>query len=283
MKSNKKGITLIALVVTIVVLLILAGISIAMLAGEDGIIANAQTAKIDSIHGEVKEAVIMKYGEYEIEKKTTKNTQTFIEYLKDKEYINSEGEVDTQKLTGHKLGLGNGRDGADVYIIKEDGNNYVLKYCDKDTSVEELSLWKVAIGSKSSDNLEDEECPECGLPEDECECNNICPDCGENPCICDGEIDGGIRICEGCGYYEVYDERCNGCDEYEYDCNCCELCGTPECSGECDVEIYEDCSTCNGQHSIVNGLCSNCEELEENCDCCPYCGCSREEYPEGCC
>ena len=44
MKNNQKGITLIALVVTIIVLLILAGVSIAMLAGEGGIMQRATTA-----------------------------------------------------------------------------------------------------------------------------------------------------------------------------------------------------------------------------------------------
>jgi type II secretory pathway pseudopilin PulG len=40
--KNNKGITLIALVVTIIILLILAGISIAMLTGENGILTNAK-------------------------------------------------------------------------------------------------------------------------------------------------------------------------------------------------------------------------------------------------
>ena len=43
--KNMKGITLIALVITIIVLLILAGVSIAMLTGENGIITQAQKAK----------------------------------------------------------------------------------------------------------------------------------------------------------------------------------------------------------------------------------------------
>ena len=43
--KNQQGITLIALVVTIVVLLILAGVTISMLLGEDGIIKTAQDAK----------------------------------------------------------------------------------------------------------------------------------------------------------------------------------------------------------------------------------------------
>ena len=44
-KSNKSGITLIALVITIIVLLILAGVSIAMLTGQNGILTQAQNAK----------------------------------------------------------------------------------------------------------------------------------------------------------------------------------------------------------------------------------------------
>ncbi len=45
---NKKGITLIALVITIIVLLILAGVSIAMLTGTNGILTQAQKAKLST-------------------------------------------------------------------------------------------------------------------------------------------------------------------------------------------------------------------------------------------
>ena len=48
MKKNQKGITLIALVVTIIVLLILAGISINALAGQNGILSRTIKAKNDS-------------------------------------------------------------------------------------------------------------------------------------------------------------------------------------------------------------------------------------------
>ena len=44
-KNNKRGITLIALVVTIIVLLILAGVTIATLTGDNGILTKAQEAK----------------------------------------------------------------------------------------------------------------------------------------------------------------------------------------------------------------------------------------------
>ena len=49
--KNQKGITLIALVITIIVLLILAGVTIAMLTGENGILNKATT------DAELKEAV----------------------------------------------------------------------------------------------------------------------------------------------------------------------------------------------------------------------------------
>ncbi len=44
LKYNKKGITLIALVVTIIVLLILAGVTIKTLTGDSGIIGNARNS-----------------------------------------------------------------------------------------------------------------------------------------------------------------------------------------------------------------------------------------------
>ena len=45
MLKNKKGITLVALVVTIVVLLILAGVSINLVLGNNGIIVKAREAQ----------------------------------------------------------------------------------------------------------------------------------------------------------------------------------------------------------------------------------------------
>ena len=54
--TNNKGITLIALVITIIVLLILAGVSIAMLTGDNGILNQATNAKDETVVGEVEEA-----------------------------------------------------------------------------------------------------------------------------------------------------------------------------------------------------------------------------------
>ena len=55
--KSSRAITLIALVVTIVVLMILAGISIQMLKGDNGIIGKANEAKLESRAGDVEELV----------------------------------------------------------------------------------------------------------------------------------------------------------------------------------------------------------------------------------
>ena len=62
MKRNERGVTLIALVVTIVVLLILAGTAIAMLSGDDGIMTNAQRSQAANTEGEVREKIKMAYN-----------------------------------------------------------------------------------------------------------------------------------------------------------------------------------------------------------------------------
>lgn len=57
--KSQKGITLIALVITIIVLLILAGVTIAMLTGENGILTKAKTADTDTKNAEVAERINM--------------------------------------------------------------------------------------------------------------------------------------------------------------------------------------------------------------------------------
>ena len=57
MKGNR-GITLIALVITIIVLLILAGVSIAMLSGDNNIFKQATKSSVATTMGAAKEAII---------------------------------------------------------------------------------------------------------------------------------------------------------------------------------------------------------------------------------
>lgn len=87
MMKNQKGITLVALVITIIVLLILAGVSIAMLTGDNGLLGRATKAVDTSKIAEDKEAAALDlnaaYTAY-MEAKyvaTTPTTDTFTAWL----------------------------------------------------------------------------------------------------------------------------------------------------------------------------------------------------------
>ena len=78
-EKREKGITLIALVVTIVVLLILAGVSINLIIGQDGLISKAKEAKNSSKQGEVTDRITAMLGEWQVEKHT--RAQTIVDFL----------------------------------------------------------------------------------------------------------------------------------------------------------------------------------------------------------
>ena len=89
--KEKKGITLVALVVTIVVLLILASISIGVLGGDDGIIKRAQESKDKTEQSELEEDVDVAYIEYEGQLRKSNN----LEY-----YLNKIQKANVEKLAG---------------------------------------------------------------------------------------------------------------------------------------------------------------------------------------
>ena len=96
--KNTKGITLIALVVTIIILLILAGISIAMLTGNNGVLTQGQRAKEETRIASVEETVkLYKQGKYIdfATKTTTENANEVLEDLK-KQKLLSEDEIDRE-------------------------------------------------------------------------------------------------------------------------------------------------------------------------------------------
>lgn len=86
--KNKKGITLIALSVTIITVLLLAGIIIVTLTGDNGILKRTKKAIVLSEVGEIEEKIKLKVlneGENEkITGKLSKNNKEKIEMIKDK-------------------------------------------------------------------------------------------------------------------------------------------------------------------------------------------------------
>ena len=121
MKNNKKmtsGITLIALVVTIIVLLILAGISIQMLTGDNGILTRAVDAKEMTDIAEIEEALKLEYLNLLTGKYTGDETATFENAINSyntknptKPQVTSESssgqiEIDRVELSSTKIQIG---------------------------------------------------------------------------------------------------------------------------------------------------------------------------------
>ncbi len=79
--KRNKGITLIALVVTIIVLLILAGISIAMLTGQNGILSRASEAQSKTSDAQNKEELEMAISQMAMEYHLNGGVGTFSDYI----------------------------------------------------------------------------------------------------------------------------------------------------------------------------------------------------------
>ena len=88
--KQSKGITLISLIITIIILLILSGIAIASLVGENGLIAKIEDAKKTQIKAEMKEQLTMALQELQIEKRGNATlddvTQGWLDEIISKEY-----------------------------------------------------------------------------------------------------------------------------------------------------------------------------------------------------
>ena len=81
LKESEKGITLIALVITIIVLLILAAVSIAMLTGENGILKKASTAKEKHLIAQYEEELNLCIMEMQTDELGTLTMEKLIEKL----------------------------------------------------------------------------------------------------------------------------------------------------------------------------------------------------------
>ncbi len=139
-KNDMKGITLIALVITIIVLLILAGVSIAMLTGQNGILTQSQNAKEQTENSnnweQVKLAVTA--GKLEnITKGTDLNTAIQNELRKTDSAATVTGETEEKEITyfgkvyNVNVETGATSDGEDEFQ-KPDYNEAMLSLKQKD-------------------------------------------------------------------------------------------------------------------------------------------------------
>ena len=82
-KVENAGITLIALIVTIVILLILAGVTLNLVLGDNGIISKAKEAKEKTIAAQQKESLELSYIDAIISANTSENEEDIIKIIED--------------------------------------------------------------------------------------------------------------------------------------------------------------------------------------------------------
>ena len=130
-KNKQKGITLIALVVTIIILIILAGVSINMLVGENGIITQAQTAKEENGRTEIIEKIQLEIADKQTENLGTINEEEFYEILGKYGTVSADETTLTTTEGSYEIAI------ADIYSgklvsVERKSNNFVdlstLKY-----------------------------------------------------------------------------------------------------------------------------------------------------------
>ena len=122
MNNSSKGITLIALVITIIVLLILAGVSIAMLTGDSGILTQATEAKKANTVGAEKEQIGLAMQSLKM-KKQADNVSTIVTSAELQEQLLGDGAKNVTVEDGENDNLVvNYEDSKNSYLVDQEGN-----------------------------------------------------------------------------------------------------------------------------------------------------------------
>ena len=165
-KKQVKGITLIALVVTIIVLLILAGVAISLTIGQNGIFTRAQTAVVLNENASVYEQLQLKVADYQMEAIESGSGTAILERLKTDGYVNADNSVNVTNLMGRRMQIGNGSiEEGDVYVLEqrqitassvtsdstENMDYYLIYYGENNSTSTNLGL---AFAGNTKDSLE---------------------------------------------------------------------------------------------------------------------------------
>ena len=125
-KKDSKGITLIALVITIIVLLILAGITIAFLTGENSIFKKATNAKIENEKAEIKEMLSLSVNTISVERGQKQDSLS--NYYNEKETFIEKGKLDTTKYKINNYEYNEENKIVKITIYKENGTQNQYEY-----------------------------------------------------------------------------------------------------------------------------------------------------------
>ncbi len=132
-RFSNKGITLIALIITIIILLILAGVSIAFLTGENGIIKKAELAKNKTDEAQVEENVVLANYEDKINE-ITENRENVTITKDEYEKLKNRGEYEL-------IGEGKISSTADKIELNKSIENYRYLLLNSHLNTKENNDW----------------------------------------------------------------------------------------------------------------------------------------------
>lgn len=138
--KNQKGMSLIALVIAIVLLISLSMLVVKAMEASDGIKEKALQAKVETEQAEIKEQLELNHQAYYIEKLTGEYNGDLVSYLEEKGFVDEEGVVNISTLLGkreNKVSTGKGSDGKNIYKLEENENTDIFYY-DDNGAVEQI-------------------------------------------------------------------------------------------------------------------------------------------------
>ena len=128
---NNKGVTLVALVVTILILIILAGITLKATLGDNGLLNQTNKASFTLDYENVTKNLKLATMKYLSQVSSNEINSSLTEYLYDQGYIDSIGVdkwiINVEKLLGEKISTGNGRI-KDYYTLEYSDDKYSIYY-----------------------------------------------------------------------------------------------------------------------------------------------------------
>ena len=142
--KDRKGITLIALVITIIVLLILAGVSLSLIAGNNGILKKATASKVVHETAQMQEEVDLALADLESEYYETSASGTFSDYVKAK----------LESDEGIKTSRGTLKVKENSEVIYTDGNGNEIAICEFNESTGKITITSVNGQTSNSGNEE---------------------------------------------------------------------------------------------------------------------------------
>ena len=120
------------------VLLILAGVSLNLVLGSNGIVTKSKEAVIENAHSTVYEALGVENNGFSIDIETGNSKEDFLDYLISKNLIDDNNVVNVPNLLGKSLKTGNGTE-DDIYVITEN---------ETDGTYEPIKIKKIVVPSE---------------------------------------------------------------------------------------------------------------------------------------